>query len=252
MSEPKDSAIQYKQWNTEPVFGPYRSNGNTSLQLRDPRSGSPVATSSVNINVLLPENVVAIKDWTENEGMIDALQEGGVLKNELYGAYPTGGVHAYAYELTDKYDKIRDQQYKENDFDSVVESSQERAMMQGMIGDFHEMEPKRESRLTMSLRKDGLGGSLINQSGAVDGASMSVANDVHSKKPEPKSYKSYKPLLEPETRLRTRLRDNGSGGSLINWSAGLDAASMSVADNIDKDKNARSIDVNEDEDELEL
>ena len=54
-------------------------NGATALQLVDAEDSSPIARATVNIpEVELGENEVIIKDYSENEGMLDALVEAGI------------------------------------------------------------------------------------------------------------------------------------------------------------------------------
>ena len=56
------------------------TNGNKAISLVDTRDGSPVATATVNIEgVELPANEVMIKDYSENKGMLRALQDSNVV-----------------------------------------------------------------------------------------------------------------------------------------------------------------------------
>lgn len=69
----------------------YYANGRPALLLVDAEDGSPVATATVNLpDVSLGKNQVAIKDWSENEGMLLALTEAGVVK-------PTGQTVSSGY-----------------------------------------------------------------------------------------------------------------------------------------------------------
>lgn len=87
----------------EVEFGQYY-NGNIAIQL----IGKPgtdyeyetFATASVNGVIELPDDVVGIKTWTENEGMAQALIDGGVIESELIGIEPTGFVAIEHYKLT--------------------------------------------------------------------------------------------------------------------------------------------------------
>lgn len=57
-------------------------NGRMALKLVDAEDGSPIATATVNLpDQPLGKNRVAIKDWSENEGMLKALIEAGVVKS---------------------------------------------------------------------------------------------------------------------------------------------------------------------------
>ncbi len=68
----------------------YASNGHTALSLYDARTGEYVATGSVNIpDVPLAPNQVFIKNYSENAGMLKALEEAGIVR--VSGVYvPTG------------------------------------------------------------------------------------------------------------------------------------------------------------------
>ena len=56
------------------------SNGRTSLELIDIEDGIPYATASVNLpNVLLEENEILIKDYSENQGVLDFLVENNIV-----------------------------------------------------------------------------------------------------------------------------------------------------------------------------
>ncbi len=56
-------------------------NGRVALKLVDAEDGSPIATATVNLpDVPLGKNQVLIKNYSENEGMLDALVAAGVVK----------------------------------------------------------------------------------------------------------------------------------------------------------------------------
>jgi hypothetical protein len=72
--------VKFKEWNCVAVFEKYR-NGRTAIQLMDAEDGSPIATATVNLpDFPLAEDRVAIKDYSENEGMLDALVEAGIVE----------------------------------------------------------------------------------------------------------------------------------------------------------------------------
>ncbi len=68
----------------------YALNGHTALSLYDARTGEYVATASVNMpHAPLAPNQVFIKDYSENVGMLKALEEAGIVR--VSGVYvPTG------------------------------------------------------------------------------------------------------------------------------------------------------------------
>jgi hypothetical protein len=70
----------------------YVSNGHTALSLYNARTGEYVATGSVNMpDVPLAPNQVFIKDYSENAGMLKALEEAGIVR--VSGVYVPGKTH---------------------------------------------------------------------------------------------------------------------------------------------------------------
>ena len=68
-----------KDWDCEVVFAEY-SNGRPAILLKDAEDGSPIATATINLpEVPLRENQVIIKDYSENEGVLQALVDAGVV-----------------------------------------------------------------------------------------------------------------------------------------------------------------------------
>jgi hypothetical protein len=61
----------------------------------------PFTTATVNL-VNLPGHQVAIKNWSENEGMAKALIKAEVIKDERIDEITSGYVVAPVYELTEK------------------------------------------------------------------------------------------------------------------------------------------------------
>lgn len=88
--------VRYRSWNCTLWFGRY-ANGRTAIRLMecppDPRDGSPIATATVNLPAEPVESGrVIVKDYGENEGMLNALVEAGVVEPigqawSLAGAY---------------------------------------------------------------------------------------------------------------------------------------------------------------------
>ena len=69
-------------------------NGRTALQLYDAVDGTPVLTATVNIpEAPLNSDQVLIKNWSENEGILDALIEHKVVVDTGV-TVPTGFVEA--------------------------------------------------------------------------------------------------------------------------------------------------------------
>jgi hypothetical protein len=72
--------VRFKSWDCIVCKRQY-DNGRPALQLIDAEDGSPIAAATVNLpDVPLGRNQVAIKSYSENEGMLDALVAAGVVK----------------------------------------------------------------------------------------------------------------------------------------------------------------------------
>jgi hypothetical protein len=73
--------VKFLQWECYLVFARY-ANGRLAIRLMDINDHDEVATATVNIpNVILAENEIIIKDYSENDGMLAALVYGGIVKN---------------------------------------------------------------------------------------------------------------------------------------------------------------------------
>lgn len=63
-------------------LAPYRDGGATAIQLIDRETAEPVATASVNIpEAAPPTGFTWIKTWSENEGILEALIDAGVVQD---------------------------------------------------------------------------------------------------------------------------------------------------------------------------
>ena len=70
-------------------FGKY-AGGSTSIRLEDASSGEPFCTATVSLEHAHPgDGHVFIKDWSENEGVLNALMDAKVITGSL-DRYPTG------------------------------------------------------------------------------------------------------------------------------------------------------------------
>ena len=87
----------FKQWDCITKIG-YYGNGNTAIQLFDKNDGSPVAVATINLIDGLPENQAYIKDYSENEGMLEALKDAGIV-TKVIGHRSSGYITAPLCEL---------------------------------------------------------------------------------------------------------------------------------------------------------
>ena len=54
-------------------------NGAKALQLIDAEDGMPYGVATVNTGKIYGDDLIAVKDWSENEGMVDFLKEIGFI-----------------------------------------------------------------------------------------------------------------------------------------------------------------------------
>jgi len=79
--------INFLNYDCKLSFAKY-GNGRTAIQLLDVTDDSVVAVATTNLpDVTIANNEVIIKDYSENEGMIAALRNAGVITN------PTRFIH---------------------------------------------------------------------------------------------------------------------------------------------------------------
>jgi len=72
--------VEFEGWTCFVKLGQYE-NGRTSISLMDIDDGCPVARATSNIpHAELEENETLIKDYSENEGMLNSLIETGLVK----------------------------------------------------------------------------------------------------------------------------------------------------------------------------
>jgi hypothetical protein len=71
--------VKFKQWNCDIRIRHY-NNDRIVLQLVDEKTGSSIATATVNIpDAILDMDEVCIKDYSENTGMLACLVEAGIV-----------------------------------------------------------------------------------------------------------------------------------------------------------------------------
>lgn len=77
----------------------YYSNGRVVIQLIDPEDNCCNAIATVNVpQVHIPEGYVLVKNYSENEGLLEDLIAGGIVGLPI-GAVPYGHAQAYVCKL---------------------------------------------------------------------------------------------------------------------------------------------------------
>ena len=98
--------VEFKGWRCILLPGKrYLQQDRIALQLVDVEDGEPIATASVNIaeeDLPMEDNEVFIKNYSENEGMTDALIAAGVISPEVIKTVQTGFVEVSSYLLTEQ------------------------------------------------------------------------------------------------------------------------------------------------------
>jgi len=78
----KQIKVAFNGWNCLLVKHAYRTGGHVALELVDDTDGESVAMATVNLpEITLEPGEVLIKDWSENEGMLKALSDAGVVED---------------------------------------------------------------------------------------------------------------------------------------------------------------------------
>ncbi len=99
--EPFEFKGKFKPYLVVAVPGRY-ANGRKAIRLLDSDDGSLVAVATVNIpDAELGDDEVFIKDYSENEGVLDSLIDAGFI-DDAYGVEKTGFVVAHRCKLTAK------------------------------------------------------------------------------------------------------------------------------------------------------
>jgi hypothetical protein len=76
--------VWFKNWSCTTVWGFY---GNGRIGLRLVENGSPVATATVNTEIEVGLDQIIVKAYGENEGLIEALIEAGVIEPTFEAQY---------------------------------------------------------------------------------------------------------------------------------------------------------------------
>jgi len=95
-------------------FTKYAENGNTAIVLKG-EEGSIFTVATVNTGRQESSNVVGIKNYGENTGIVKSLQDAGVITDKVVREEASGYVKIPYYELTVAAEKERKKQFKQQD-----------------------------------------------------------------------------------------------------------------------------------------
>ena len=90
--------IKFQDWECNIITKRY-NNGRLAIELVEAESGEPVTVATVNLpDASLEEGEVFIKNWSENEGIMDTLIKANVI-GPVIGIKHTGFVKATKHKL---------------------------------------------------------------------------------------------------------------------------------------------------------
>lgn len=92
--------FKYQGYNCKAEFFIY-ANGNKGIKLIDTDDCSPVTVATTNTDLILEEDCVAIKDYSENEGIVYPLMHYDVL-SEFVGFIISEFVKIPVFRLSEK------------------------------------------------------------------------------------------------------------------------------------------------------
>lgn len=81
--------VKFRDWGCIVKRSKYVDNNNLALVLFDEVTDEPVATATVNTGDKLTGAVAYVKDYSENTGMLKALEDAGLVK-DILGTRPLG------------------------------------------------------------------------------------------------------------------------------------------------------------------
>jgi len=101
LNKDTDPVIEFRDFKCFMELTEYDLNGRTAILLHeiDDEDSGLVAVATINIpDAKVGMNEVLIKDWSENEGMVEALQRAGVI-GPVLDMVPAGNTAASKHEL---------------------------------------------------------------------------------------------------------------------------------------------------------
>ncbi len=76
--------VRFHDWDCNVTVTRYANTERIALLLTDASTGEEIATATVNMpNFHVPSNHVCIKNYSENEGMLEALMEAGIISEPV-------------------------------------------------------------------------------------------------------------------------------------------------------------------------
>lgn len=93
--------VKFKDWDCVVQWSIYYENNNIAIQLVDENTKELVAVATTNTGFKDDFPEVQIKDYSENEGMWQALVDAGVIKDKIVNTITTEYVEVKVAKLTE-------------------------------------------------------------------------------------------------------------------------------------------------------
>lgn len=93
--------VKFKNWNCIIEWSIYSQNNNIAIKLLDEKTKELVAVATTNTSEETPLPGVQIKDYSENEGMWQALVNASVIEDEVIRTIASGYVEVKVAKLTE-------------------------------------------------------------------------------------------------------------------------------------------------------
>ena len=95
--------VRFIDWDCDATFHRYGVNERICIKLIDAEDGSPVATATINLtDEYIHEGHVAIKDYSENIGMPEALIDAGIILPDMKNMIKLEHGSVPVYELSNE------------------------------------------------------------------------------------------------------------------------------------------------------
>lgn len=111
--------VDFQEWRCHVIMQQYAEGAGLCLRLMDAEDGSPIARATVNLtHHALNQNEVLIKNYSENEGVLESLVAAGLIRDTgktVNSEYATLHVAALTPAIAEQWDHFRGQQISNAD-----------------------------------------------------------------------------------------------------------------------------------------
>lgn len=93
--------VKYKKWNCIIEWSIYSQNDNIAIILLDEKTKELVTFATTNTSEKTDWTKIQVKDWSENEGIWQALVNAGVIEDKVIRTIASGYVEVKVAKLTE-------------------------------------------------------------------------------------------------------------------------------------------------------